>query len=276
MALPTWLSDGLAVAGAASDLFGSSGGAPMWQRRLAERQAALQDEALHYGIRWRVNDAQEAGVHPLFGLGAQISSPSPVSVMAESGAARNRFGEAATRIAALEANAALIEKDQAMADYYRALAAKERQRPVVASATLGDEPVKINPVDPLRHVDWVKLEADPRMAASSLDPGVTAAPDHPAMRQFVFSGGFKMLMPAASGGGMPEDVDIGMWPFILGANIQKYGARWIVDAINYATGASPAETRAQDEAVMRIIRRFLGSKSNLRSMEGLTDGFSSP
>lgn len=41
---------------------------------------ALQKEFAQHGIRWKVQDAQAAGIHPLVGLGAQTSSFSPVSI----------------------------------------------------------------------------------------------------------------------------------------------------------------------------------------------------
>lgn len=50
----------------------------------AREQMAMQREFAQSGIRWRVADAKAAGVHPLYALGAQTHSPSPVSVMQES------------------------------------------------------------------------------------------------------------------------------------------------------------------------------------------------
>lgn len=39
---------------------------------------AMQKEFAQQGVRWRVEDAKAAGVHPLFALGAQVPSFSPV------------------------------------------------------------------------------------------------------------------------------------------------------------------------------------------------------
>lgn len=41
---------------------------------------AAQEEFAKKGIRWRVADARAAGIHPLYALGAQTTSFSPVSV----------------------------------------------------------------------------------------------------------------------------------------------------------------------------------------------------
>lgn len=45
----------------------------------AMRQEALQREFAQSGIQWRVEDAKKAGVHPLYALGAQTPTYSPVS-----------------------------------------------------------------------------------------------------------------------------------------------------------------------------------------------------
>lgn len=50
------------------------------QLRIAQENIANQREFAQQGIRWKVADAQAAGLHPLAALGAQVSSYSPVSV----------------------------------------------------------------------------------------------------------------------------------------------------------------------------------------------------
>lgn len=46
----------------------------------AERNIQMQREFAQQGIRWKVEDAKAAGVHPLFALGASTHSFAPVSV----------------------------------------------------------------------------------------------------------------------------------------------------------------------------------------------------
>lgn len=53
------------------------------QLQLAHEQMAMQREFAQMGIRWKVEDAKAAGLHPLAALGAQVSSPSPVSIGGE-------------------------------------------------------------------------------------------------------------------------------------------------------------------------------------------------
>lgn len=47
--------------------------------QLADRQIALQKEFAQHGVRWRVEDAKAAGIHPLFALGGSANY-SPVNV----------------------------------------------------------------------------------------------------------------------------------------------------------------------------------------------------
>lgn len=46
----------------------------------ANKQYEQQKEFAQSGIQWRVKDAEKAGIHPLYALGAQTTSYSPVSV----------------------------------------------------------------------------------------------------------------------------------------------------------------------------------------------------
>lgn len=45
----------------------------------ANKNAELQKQFAKQGIRWRVEDAQKAGIHPLYALGAQTHSFAPIS-----------------------------------------------------------------------------------------------------------------------------------------------------------------------------------------------------
>lgn len=47
---------------------------------VADRNLQLQEEFARNGVRWKVEDAKAAGIHPLAALGANISSPAPVGV----------------------------------------------------------------------------------------------------------------------------------------------------------------------------------------------------
>lgn len=50
------------------------------QERIAAQNIALQKQFAQEGIRWKVDDARQAGIHPLYALGANTVSFSPVSI----------------------------------------------------------------------------------------------------------------------------------------------------------------------------------------------------
>jgi len=55
------------------------------QNDISERNIALQKEFAQNGLRWKVEDAKAAGIHPLYALGASGASFSPVSQTPVSG-----------------------------------------------------------------------------------------------------------------------------------------------------------------------------------------------
>lgn len=66
------------IAAGASLLGGALGNAQKQQGQ--EREIELQKEFAQNGLRWKVEDAQRAGVHPLAALGATGASYSPVGL----------------------------------------------------------------------------------------------------------------------------------------------------------------------------------------------------
>lgn len=50
------------------------------QNKQAELNRKMQIDFAQHGIKWKVDDARDAGIHPLYALGAQTTSFSPVSV----------------------------------------------------------------------------------------------------------------------------------------------------------------------------------------------------
>lgn len=75
------------LAGGLSGLFGgSNNNAALNASRInADQDRAFQMAAATQGIRWKVADAKAAGIHPLFALGAPTFSPSPTSLLSDSG-----------------------------------------------------------------------------------------------------------------------------------------------------------------------------------------------
>lgn len=76
-----------------------------------EFDAALQREFAQNGVSWRVADAKRAGIHPLYALGAQVSSASPVAAFQNSGFSGSGFAEAGQHIGRA-VQAGLSDKDR--------------------------------------------------------------------------------------------------------------------------------------------------------------------
>lgn len=78
------ITSGLIMAGGslAGGLMGKSAAdkAREQEAAVAASNVALQREFAQNGIRWKVEDAKRAGIHPLYALGASTQSFSPVSV----------------------------------------------------------------------------------------------------------------------------------------------------------------------------------------------------
>lgn len=70
----------LGIAGGVKNLLGDGG---LSQSDIIDRQATLQKEFAQNGIRWRVEDAKAAGIHPLFALGGPGASFSPVATFGD-------------------------------------------------------------------------------------------------------------------------------------------------------------------------------------------------
>lgn len=58
-----------------------------------EKEIQYQREFAQHGIRWRVEDAKQAGIHPLYALGAQTTAYSPVGVGEGMGNAFHNAGQ---------------------------------------------------------------------------------------------------------------------------------------------------------------------------------------
>lgn len=127
---------------AAASLLGSlRGGKPDFTNKqqlvINQQNADLQREFAQMGIRWRVEDAEAAGLHPLAALGMQPVQASPSYVGTDSSRGRTA-PEIGAQMTNLMLAAAAMEKDHAMAEYYRAIAAKARQDPSTPVPDLGN------------------------------------------------------------------------------------------------------------------------------------------
>lgn len=67
------------------------------QEKNAERNIQLQKDFAQQGIRWKVEDAKAAGIHPLYALGANTTSFAPVSVGSDLSTGISNMGQDLSR-----------------------------------------------------------------------------------------------------------------------------------------------------------------------------------
>lgn len=78
------------------------------RRMLADNEYLRQKEFAQMGVRWKVDDARAAGIHPLFALGASTSGYAPQSIGVERsniGSALSEMGQDLSRSAMAQATA---------------------------------------------------------------------------------------------------------------------------------------------------------------------------
>lgn len=150
------------IIGAASSLFGGGGGREIDPVQFATSQ-----------IQWRVKDAEQAGVHPLYALGANLLQPPPTSVGGDSGIGDRLAGAGQDIGRAIEALTSGSERTQARLD---ALAI---QRGELENQLLASQIAKMNqpsngpPLPP----DAYLYQSGPPIGASRLpDRRVSTAP----------------------------------------------------------------------------------------------------
>lgn len=88
---------------------------------LARENMGLQREFAQHGVRWKVEDAKQAGIHPLFALGASTHSFSPVSagVVPENGLAEGMANAGQNIQRSIEATRTADERHQAKLQEFR-------------------------------------------------------------------------------------------------------------------------------------------------------------
>lgn len=142
-----------AIIGAAGSLIGgllgksSADDAREQSQQNLDRQIQLQREFAQHGIRWKVDDAKAAGIHPLYALGAQTTSFSPISLtnpvdnsMAN---AVSHMGQDVSR--AVHQTRTPSEKDQAYIDAARGLQLEKGKLDVeIARAELASRTARIH------------------------------------------------------------------------------------------------------------------------------------
>lgn len=125
----SWLSG---VISAAGNLLGG-GISAITGKQSGDREYERQKEFARSGIRWRVEDAKAAGIHPIYAIGANTPTYSPQAAVgtdfgvSQMGQSIGRAIEAKQTIAERqEAQAVANNVGRAQSEYYRAAAANQQ------------------------------------------------------------------------------------------------------------------------------------------------------
>lgn len=212
-----------ALIGAGSSLFGGMlGKKDAKQQRQQEYQA--QKEFAQHGVRWRVEDAKAAGLHPLYALGAQTPTYSPSfqtgspmgQAVADAGQHISRSVAATQTAQEREQNALGLEllrsqigETDARRDYYLSEAARARQANGQAATFPMAEGGGVT-VGELQAPDVLRgqVEVVPsQVGTASLDDLSVGAGTNYAWRRYNLGDGFEVLLPGGPQGNIEEALE---------------------------------------------------------------------
>lgn len=224
------------------------------QRENVERQLAFQRETQQNSIQWRVADAQKAGIHPLFALGANTPSSFPVAMDTQIGEGLRDMGQsvggAVTRMLDTQAKekhqmdmalgAAQLEESDARKQMYLSEASRNRQQPAAPMPGLGIQREGKVSAGPQMEIDGqsydvpgtgaIDLKPVEQLSAKLGNPDV-AAGLHPGYEERLFRG-MPMLFPQTAGESPEEILSEMSLPAYLGLlilNQNTYGGKWMDD-----------------------------------------------
>ncbi|MEM2002527.1 MAG: hypothetical protein QXT77_07790 [Candidatus Methanomethylicaceae archaeon] len=239
------------------------------QEQLHRENIALQREFAQAGIRWKVEDAKAAGLHPLYAIGAAPAtfSPSiPAMVtpdrsglgrgLAEAGqhlgravSAQQTPDQRAITQATLAHLVAQTQKEEAMAMYYASEAARNRQNAFTSSG-LPEATVEVGPL--VKTVPDEVISHDPR------DPSRTAGV-HPGTTTYTMPGGIKLRLPSEQMKESIEDIPTLAWPFIFAESAKEDPNFWRKVDDYYFGGRSQkfmSSTEREWRAIIDFVRKF--------------------
>lgn len=148
------------VAGAVTDIAKFSEAESQFDASLglSRDQLAFQQQLAKEGIRWRVQDAKKAGIHPLAALGMTPFSSSPVSTTPTAGmmSAESSFADAGNSIA-------------------RAIKSKQTVQERLTDELLAAQVRGAN-ID--NDIKQTKLASDKALLRAQLSPGLPSKPSH--------------------------------------------------------------------------------------------------
>lgn len=228
-----------------------------FQREMAARNEALQREFAQMGVRWRVSDAVNAGLHPVFALtgGGAAFAPNPVAINAPpaiaQGTALRDMGQNLSRAvmaqesveqqqireANLRIMAAQERKEHAMASFYESEAARNRQGAVASAPMPPAVPPSGDLSDRRLMFDVTKPKADEPISRMVNEPSITAG-EHAFWQKYEIKPGVPLLLPRSDEGPSEslQDLPYWMYPVVIKKNVDTFGWGWLREAIKLYPG----------------------------------------
>lgn len=203
-----------------------------------DKNYAMQKEFAQHGIRWRVNDAKAAGLHPLYAIGANPAQATPITVgtpdFSDNGPDLSQFfqqtGQQNSRSALTDEQkleqqlriselSSRVKKDDAIAAYYNSLAGTERQKQAWGSI----------PSTPGASTGAIQFKPDEVVSADPQNPSLVAG-KHPAMTRYNIGGG-NIELPYSSEGPAESLENPALFPFLVGYNAMRMVPESVWDRI---------------------------------------------
>lgn len=228
------------VISAAGSLLGGSS-ANKANARIAREQARMQYDFAQNGIRWKVADAKAAGLHPLYALGAQTPSYSPVAIpdskgpaMAEAGqhigravAATSTPSERQMQALAIEEGKSRIRSNDAQAEFYLSEAARNAQfkQPGLPHEAFHSTFGTADASGATPPAEFAKV-----IISEKADPAIAVGPT-PLWREFNLAGDLPIALPGGMQGDAAEVLESlsESWPMmwmVYKENVKRYGKAW--------------------------------------------------
>lgn len=252
------------LVGAAGSLLGGS------KDREAAQEQQLQNylnqkEFAQMGIRWRVEDAKAAGLHPLYAVQGAGATFNPNPIVTNFGESFSRAGqdlgraasallspnEKAVTSAQLEVAASQAAKNWAEASYWSSAAARSGQ-----AAVGTQEPANITvpgvDISPLKEMGQVVGKELPEFVG----PHITEQPAKRAWDVYTVGPNVPMLLP--SGSSMSEALESVSESTLLGSaiiamNSRYFGPGWLTKAADHF-GVPASKLQAMMDRADRLIK----------------------
>lgn len=277
--------------GAAADLIGGRKSQSNAARMNAQN-IAMQKEFAQFGIRWRVEDAKAAGLHPLYALGGQIPSFSPTVSMDSVGPSISSAGQNVQRAIsatstseekmahrlAIAEGLSRIKGNEAMAAYYNSLAAREgqSQSPGIPHESEHSQFKDMGQQLPMGSI--VPEAAKVIISKPNRDFAMAEGPT-PLWREFNLASGMRIALPGGMQGDAAEVLESlsESWPMmymVYQENVKRYGSQWGDEFLKRYMPFGEAYTRFKnfDTPVDRASRRFF-NKFKAKDLKKFRDNF---